>query len=291
MKSSWREYEIKTVSFGDKAYPKGLAEINDPPKLLYYKGNLSALKKTVSVVGSRRMTRYGQAVVEKFTSAFAQNRVAVISGFMYGVDTAAHWGAIENGGVTVAIFGSGLVPFYPPENEVLYTKILQQNGLIMSEYKPEQKPKLWMYPRRNRIVAALATEGVLVVEAAKKSGSLITALFAKKYGKKVYAVPGPITSSVSTGTNELLKKGDVIMVTEPTDILGGKSQAKEKSMAIDVSHDERQVYELLRTEALSVDELSAALGKSVITVGEVVSLMALRGIVAEAAGKYYALEA
>ena len=162
-------------------------------------------KKSIAIVGSRRMTRYGKEVVDRFVSEFVANGVTTISGFMYGVDTEVHQKTIDYGGKTIAVFGCGLNVIYPPENKKLYDQIIESGGSVVSEYEDDAKPHLWKFPQRNKIVASLASLGVLVIEAGEKSGSLITAGLAKKMGKKVYAVPGAITSSVSVGTNNLIK--------------------------------------------------------------------------------------
>lgn len=187
----------------------------------FYRGEWSEeiFKKSIAIVGSRRMTRYGKEVVDNFIASFVANGATTISGFMYGVDTEVHQKTVDYGGKTVAVFGCGLDVIYPLENEKLYQQILETGGLTISEYEASAKPHLWKFPQRNKIVASLASLGVLVVEAGDKSGSLITAKLAKKMGKKVYAVPGPITSSTSEGTNVLIKEGEAIMVTEPGDII------------------------------------------------------------------------
>jgi len=276
----WSDYQIKTTVIDNKFYPI---------KKVYYRGNFSKkiFKNTISVVGSRKMTRYGAQIVEEFVTSFVQSGLTVISGFMYGVDTAAHSTCVELGGKTIAVFANGLNQYYPPENEKLYTKILDNNGLVISEYEPETKPKLWSFAQRNKIVAALATKGVLVVEAGEKSGSLITARWAKKYKKQLFAAPGPISSSVSKGTNELIKNGDAIMVTKPEDILGQKASGVLKENKLDLNPDEKKVYEALERESLSIDEMAVVLNKNIIEISALITNISLKGLVTEAAGKYY----
>jgi len=264
-------------------------------KLVYYRGNWDEkiFKKSIAIVGSRRMTRYGKDAVDKFVSGFVAAGVATISGFMYGVDTEVHQKTVDYGGVTVAVFGCGLDVIYPPENEKLYAQILENNGLVISEYEPSAKPHLWKFPQRNKIVAGLAGLGVLVIEAGEKSGALITAGLARKMGKKVYAVPGPINSEVSIGTNNLIKHGEAIMVTEPKDIIKIRSSFA-LSTSLRASRDkpemnilELEIYKTLQTEPLDIDEIAAKIGGNIAEVGSTLSVMSLKGIITESGGKYY----
>jgi len=284
------DFEINKVVLGDKNYPRLLAKINNPPKQIYYRGEMSLtlFKKSLAVVGSRRVSRYGLEVIEKFIPMLVAEGVTIISGFMYGVDSAVHKKTAEMGGKTVAVLGNGLNICYPSENEKLYVEILEKGGVVMSEYKPDQKAQLWMYSARNRIVAGLASLGVLIVEAAEKSGSLITAELAKKQGKKVFAVPGPIFSPVSQGTNFLIKKKGAKMVTDPADILGIlPSRVAGEAEAPALAGLEKKIYLALKLEPLTVDEIAAAVEEDVVEVSKSLSLMSLRGVIEEAGGKFY----
>ena len=285
----WIDIPIKETAASDKNYPKNLARIRNPPARIFYRGNLNngLFKKSIAVVGSRRMTRYGKDVIDKFVSLFATNNIATISGFMYGVDTEVHQKTIEYGGKTVAVFGCGLDIVYPPENEKLYTQILESGGAVISEYEPKAKPHLWKFPQRNRIVAGLSSLGVLIIEAGEKSGSLITARIARQEGKKVYAVPGNVTSSVSAGTNLLIKKGEAIFVTMAEDILGLKPKAKSRKQHPELSLLENKIFEALKTEPLNADEIATQIDESVVEVGTTLSIMGLKGLVIESAGKFY----
>ena len=239
------------------------------------------------------MTRYGKETVDRFVSEFVANGITTISGFMYGVDTEVHQKTVDYGGCTVAVFGCGLDIIYPPENEKLYKQILEARGLVISEYKPNAKPHLWKFPQRNKIVAGLASLGVLVIEAGEKSGALITAKLAKSMGKKVYAVPGPINSAVSLGTNELIKSGNAIMATEPKDIIKIRSSsASSTSLRATVDKPkmnilELEIYKVLQIEPLDIDEIAAKIGGSVVEVGSTLSVMSLKGLLTESGGKYY----
>ncbi|OGM26736.1 DNA protecting protein DprA [Candidatus Woesebacteria bacterium RIFCSPHIGHO2_01_FULL_39_28] len=283
----WKDWPIKKLdgSFFKKIYK--------PPKVIYYRGNINPkiFEKSLAIVGSRRMTRYGKEVIDRFIPELVTNNVTIISGFMYGVDTQAHKKTVEYGGITVAVFGSGINICYPPENDKLYTCILEKGGVVLSEYEPDSKPQLWRYPQRNRIVAGLASLGVLVIEAGEKSGSLITAEYAQKQGKKIYAVPGPITSSLSTGTNLLIKNGIAKIATEARDMIGSKNpklkNSKLPSKPSNLNDKEKKIYTALNLEPLSADEIARNLNLDISEVSTILSLMSLRGILTESVGKFY----
>jgi DNA processing protein len=285
---TYLDYTIEKSSLGDKNYPNLLAQIKKPPKQIYNRGSYDKkiFERTIAIVGTRMITSYGKQVVDQFVSAFVQNNITIISGFMYGVDTEVHKKTIEYGGRTISVFGNGLDVVYPPENDKLYTKILENNGLVMSEYEKELKPQLWTYPARNRIVAGLATIGVLVIEADEESGSMITANLAIKQGKKVWAIPGPITSKVSRGTNLLIKNGLAQMAITPFEILG-KSIKVEQLNLPELSSSEAEIYAKLESENLNIDELAVVINKNVIEVTQIVTIMSLKGFIQEIGGKFF----
>jgi DNA processing protein len=187
---------------------------------------------------------------------FVINRLTIISGFMYGIDTEAHRVCLDLGGKTVAVLGSGLDCLPTIENDNLYSKILESGGAVLSEYEPNFKATVWSFPQRNRIVAGLATTGVLVVEAGIKSGSLITARIARDQNRTVFAVPGPITSSTSEGNNWLLKNNWARLVTEPADILGSQLLKVTQTELFDgsLSVGEKRIIESLKSEEMTMDE-------------------------------------
>jgi len=211
---------MNIVTIQDERYPKLLKEIGkDIPKQLYYKGvwDSGIFENCLAVVGSRRLTSYGQRVTEQLVTEVAAAGITIVSGFMYGGDEAAHRAAVKAGGRTIAVMPCGIELIHPEYQQDLYVEILDNKGLVLSEYEGKFLPTNWTYPRRNRIVAGLS-KAVLVVEAGLKSGTLITTNFAKKFGRKVFAVPGPITSEVSRGTSKLLREG-ASLVTSSKDIL------------------------------------------------------------------------
>lgn len=209
----------KVIDIESQEYPWLLKKIKKPPKQLYYKGewNPDIFKNCLAVVGSRRMTAYGKHVAEKLVIEIAAVGITIVSGFMYGIDAVSHRAALTAGGRTIAVMPCGINIIHPAYQEKLYNDILKNKGLIISEFEGDFPPEVWTYPKRNRIVAGLSN-AALIIEAGDKSGSLITANYAKEYKRKLFAVPGPITSSNSVGIVQLLKEGALI-ASKAKDIL------------------------------------------------------------------------
>lgn len=203
---------IRIITLMDKEYPKNLQRIYDKPILLYAKGNIKLLDslKKISIIGSRNCSEYGKIVTQKLSYMLAKKDYTIVSGMAKGIDSYAHKGALTAQGNTIAILGSGVNYIYPEENTRLYNKILEKNGLILSEYGIDTKPIPEYFPARNRIISGISDK-ILITEASKKSGTMITANFATEQGKTVYAVPGNITSARSEGTNELIKDGAILV--------------------------------------------------------------------------------
>lgn len=205
--------EINIVTMFDKQYPYKLKNIYDKPVILFTKGNLELLnKKGVAIVGSRECTSYGENIARKLAYDLAKNNICVISGLARGIDKYAHIGALEAKGNTIAVIGNGLDVVYPYENKNLYERIIENNGLIVTEYIVGTRPNKMNFPARNRIISGLS-DGIVVVEAKEKSGALITADFGLEQGREIYAVPGNINEENSKGTNELIKQGANILTT------------------------------------------------------------------------------
>ena len=294
-------------------YPKLLKEIKDVPKQLYYKGNWSneIFENCLAVVGSRRMTSYGKQMVERLIGEIALSGITVISGFMYGVDATAHQATVRVGGKTIAVMPCGINIISPAYQENLYFEIIKNNGLIISEYEKDKKPELWTYPRRNRIVAGLA-KAVLVVEAGPKSGSLITANYAKKFKRKLFSLPGPANSEVSKGTLQLIKEG-ATMVTSAKDILDYFRKGSEDGLfsssplsaprpatsrfTAPKPHDskssfsshpalEKKILNELQREPMEIDVLSRNLKIPTAKLGSMLSLLQLKGIIIKDGNKY-----
>jgi DNA processing protein len=288
-KPNWRKWDINTIGFED--FPDQLKNIQNCPKRLYFRGSWKSdiFNNTLVVVGSRRMTRYGKDIVSKFMPDFVLNKITIISGFMYGIDTEAHRTCIELGGTTVAVLGSGLNYLATVDNDELYSNILEAGGLVISEYEHDFKPTYWSFPQRNRIVAGLATKGVLIVEAGMKSGSLVTAKYAKKQGKRVYAIPGPITSTTCEGTNWLIKNNEAKMVTEISDLLMEKVTLGEQINLFENIADanERNIIEWLAREQATIDELARGLNLPISETSVLISGMLMKNLVNEEAGEFF----
>jgi len=214
-----------TIEIADKKYPEALKDALKKiqpclgPKKLYYKGSWDneIFDNCLAVVGSRHLTRYGRQATEQIVTECAATGITIVSGFMYGGDEAAHSASVKAGGRTIAVMPCGINLIHPPHQKELYQKILDTGGLIISEYETGFKPTNYSFVQRDRIVAGLS-KAVLVTEAALNSGSLITANYAKKYNRKIFALPGQITSEVSKGTLKLIKEGAEV-VTDANDIL------------------------------------------------------------------------
>ena len=208
--------QIEEILIYSIEYPEKLKNIYDSPKKLYVIGNKNLLyKKGIAIVGTRNATAYGKKVAYDFAKELSENDIVVISGLALGIDTYAHIGALKGG--TIAVLGSGIDQIYPKENVELAREILKNNSCIISEYPLGSKPERLHFPQRNRIISGLG-EGVLVVEANKKSGALITAEFALEQGKEVFVVPGDIRKPQSEGTNKLIQDG-AMLVTVGKEIL------------------------------------------------------------------------
>lgn len=193
------------IALYDKEYPRLLKEIENPPIVLYVRGDISKINfdRIIRIVGTRKITNYGREVTAIFSTELSQAGFTIISGLAMGVDAAAAWSAIDSGGKIIAVLGNGVDLCFPSSNEKLYDKILDKNGIIISEFPLGQSPSIGSFPSRNRIIAGVSM-GVLVTEGAKDSGSLITADYAFKFKRKVFAIPGPITSSLSVAPLKLI---------------------------------------------------------------------------------------
>lgn len=220
-----KEYEkiinsnTKIILFEDKNYPKALKEIYSPPLGLYIRGNESCFNSNhnLAIIGSRKSTNYGKQATEKIIKDLKDSKITIVSGLALGIDSYAHKYALKNNLKTIGIIGSGFNYFFPSENINLAKSIVKNGGLVVSEYPLEFKPEKYYFPARNRIISGVS-KGVLIIEAQKKSGTLITAKFAEEQNRDIYAIPNNIFEESSCGTNILIKEG-AKLVDSGNDIL------------------------------------------------------------------------
>ena len=208
----------KIVHLNDKEYPEKLKRIYNPPEYLYCIGDISLLSNTsIAIIGCRNASEYGIKIASIFSNNISKAGVTIISGLARGIDSIAHKSSVKEIGKTIAVMGCGVDIIYPLSNKNIYEDIINNGGLIISEFPLGTNPSRESFPKRNRIISALS-DGVLVIEAKKRSGTMITVDYALEQGKNVYAIPGNIDSPNSVGTNELIKQG-AIMVTNYKEIL------------------------------------------------------------------------
>lgn len=270
------------------ALPERLAAIADPPNRLYLRGTAAALDAPgVAIVGSRRATRAGRDFAHALARDLASGGLVVVSGLAYGIDAAAHRGALAASGRTVAVLGSGLDRVYPRAHEGLARDILAAGGAVVSEYPPDAGPRKHRFPERNRLISGL-TLGVVVVEATTRSGSLITARMAAEQGREVMAVPGPVTSPLAGGCHRLLKSGaaliedadDVLFAIgyERTEISSGSSATPPEDLAV--------LLEFIGAETTTLDHIVGATGLTPEAASEALVQLELLGFVAAHRGGY-----
>lgn len=214
----FQEYKTQMITYKDENYPIKLKNIKDFPYCLFYKGNLDLInRKTIAIIGSRKCSEYGKNITKKLAQELAKRDIIVVTGGARGIDSYANIGALIAKRPSIIVLGNSLDYIYPPENKRLEELILNNGGLIVSEYLNQTRGNKMTFPERNRIISAIS-DGILIVEAKRKSGALITADLALEQGKEVYAVPGNILQLNSEGTNELIKQGAKV-VTDVNDIL------------------------------------------------------------------------
>ena len=290
---------VKITSVFDEAYPENLKNIYSPPVILYVKGEIRPEDvDAVAVVGSRRPSYYGLSACERLSEELASRGITVISGLARGIDTAAHRGAVKSGR-TIAVLGNGLNGIYPRENKALADKI-SENGAVISEFPMEVQPNRRNFPKRNRVISGLSL-GVLVVEAAEKSGSLITANLALNENKEIFAIPGQIGSVTSAGSNDLIKQG-AKLVENTDDILeeiannlkyAGAGRQNEHSPAgmsdEALTDNEKKIKGLLSHDPVHIDHLAEKGNMSLSQVGSLLLNLELKNIITELPGKSFIL--
>jgi DNA processing protein len=283
-------HNVTLLTWLDEAYPRRLKEIAQPPPVLYVRGDLTPQDEwAVAIVGTRKMTHYGEEVAQELASFLARNGVTVVSGLALGVDAAAHQAALDAGGRTIAVLGCGVDQIYPRQNRKLAQAMLE-NGAILSDYALGTPPEGTNFPPRNRIISGLSIASV-IVEAGNRSGALITAQFALEQGREVFAVPGKIFSPTSKGTNRLIREGahpllspedlmqalDLAMVTE--------HQTARKVLPADAT--EAALFAAIGYEPVHIDEIGRQTNLPIEKVSATLALMELKGMVRQVGGMQY----
>ena len=282
---------VKVCTWEDEIYPKRLKEIAQPPPVLFIKGAINVEDDwAVSVVGTRRVTPYGRQVAAEIARFLAENGVTVVSGLARGVDAIAHQTALQAGGRTLAVLGSGVDVVYPPEHRKLAAEIAAQGALI-SDYPMGTQPESTNFPPRNRIIAGLSL-ATIVVEAGETSGALITAKFAVDQGREVFAVPGSILTPQSEGTNHLIEEGarPLLKMSEILEVLKleniPEKQVSRKSL--NATAEEKKLLQYLTQEPKYIDEICNLSGLPIQTVSATLTMMELKGLVTHVGGMNYA---
>ncbi|MDI6882952.1 MAG: DNA-processing protein DprA [Patescibacteria group bacterium] len=284
--------EMKILKIKDNSYPKLLKKITGAPKLLYIRGELLKDEDCFGIVGTRRATNYGKEIAFTFGKDLARAGITIVSGMAKGIDTYAHKGALEGGARTIAVLGTGLdeKSIYPQSNLKLSREILKKEGALISEYPAGTRGTQFTFPQRNRIISGMCV-GVLVVEAKPKSGALITANWAKKQGRKVFAVPGSIYSQNSKGCHFLIKQGAKLVETA-NDILKELNLpclTSSIKQAVWGTPEENLILEILKEGALYVDKIIERTKLPAQKVSSTLSLMEIEGKIRNLGGNIYAL--
>ncbi len=293
---------VQIVPFSSDVYPHALKNILDPPAVLYVRGSVSATDTiAVAIVGSRRCTHYGMEQAGRFGGLLGRAGFTVVSGGARGIDAAAHRGAIEAEGRTLIVMGCGLEHLYPPENRALFERVVQEGrGAIISELPMSTEALARNFPRRNRIISGLS-QAVLIIEAAYKSGSLITARLAEEQGRRVFALPGRVDSPFSQGTNQLLRDGATLVqnlddILEQLDALGDAIQRETPlevlnetppARAVQLDEVEEKIAAALDGEALSIDRIAAATGLPAHRIVAAMTMLTIKGVVASQPGNVF----
>ncbi|MCA8910370.1 MAG: DNA-processing protein DprA [Planctomycetes bacterium] len=290
------KHGITLLQLEDKGYPQLLKRIDDPPPLLYVRGEINEMDDlAIAIVGGRQASYYGTAQAARFARDFAVRRVTVVSGLARGIDTASHRAALEGGGRTIAVVGSGLLDIYPPENKQFADEIAE-NGAVISEFPLHTPGVARNFPQRNRIISGLSL-GVLVVEATRKSGSLITARLAAEQGREVFALPGKVDSDLSQGPHDLIREG-AHLVAEPDHVYDGlemlrllpeeAAPEKEDRQPQGMSPTESALWAKLQpSDGLTVDELMHKTGLAANQIASGLLTLEMKRLAKQLPGKRY----
>jgi DNA processing protein len=288
-----QELGLTLLTLADDAYPSSLREIYDPPLVLYIKGTIpETWPRGVAVVGSRETSHYGLECAKKLGYQLAYAGVPVISGLARGIDTSAHLGALAAKGATWAVLGCGLDQMYPPENDALAAKIVESGGCLLSELPLGTSPDKRTFPMRNRIVSGLSF-GVLVIEAGRRSGALITARQALEQGRQVFAVPGRIDNPLAQGCHQLIKDGAKLVegvediLTELEFLIPRDSVATPRPLPTNLTPEEETIYAAIELDETPIDTITQATGLPSGTVSSTLLRLEMRKLVRQLPGKVF----
>ncbi|MBT4936595.1 DNA-protecting protein DprA [Candidatus Peregrinibacteria bacterium] len=275
---------ISLMYIHDGIYPSKLKEISSPPVFLYYQGEWKDdFDISLAVIGTRRVSAYGKQVVENLVPQLA-SKLTIVSGLAIGIDTLSHQACLHASGKTIAVLGGSLENIYPSANKNLAQRILDTGGMLISEFPPGTEARPFHFPRRNRIISGLSL-GALVIEGQEKSGSLITARMALEQNREVFAVPGNIYSSQSTGTNQLIQKGEAKLVKSAEDVfdelqIEQKKEYQEAKKQLKFSSEtEEKIYNSLSHEGLDINQISEITNLETTKVSSSLTLMEIKGLV------------
>lgn len=289
-----KKYGFKIYTILDNEYPQNLLKIYEKPTFIYVFGEIKKEdQNAVALVGSRYCDNYGRSVARRISTELAQRGVTVVSGMARGIDSISHKAAIDGGGRTIAVMGSGLDRIYPPENSKLY-RLISENGAVISEFPIATSPDAQNFPQRNRIISGLS-KGVVVVQASRKSGSLITANFALEQNREVFAVPGNLGSRLSEGTNLLIKKGamliedsdDIINVLNLSLDFGSKNEGERRKSTFSLKGNEKLVVDSIGSSRLNIDEIIDKTEIDYTKLFQILLDLELKGILEQFPGKIY----
>jgi len=279
----------KIIKITDKKYPKKLLEIKNPPKQIYILGNEKLLyKDSIAIVGSRECTPYGAKYAKEFAKKISQKEICIVSGMALGIDTAAHSGALKEKGHTIAVLGAGFNNIYPEENVELFNQILENDGLIISEYPPSTKVNLTKFPYRNRIISALSM-GVLVVEAKHRSGSTVTAKYAKEQNKKLFSIPSNIDLKTGVGTNRLIQEGAKLVACAEDILLEFNilSEVIEEQKEREVEEEFKDIYNVILYMPININVIAKKCDLSISEVSQKLLIMEIKGYIKSLPGNEY----
>ena len=292
---------ISKITIKDKEYPKQLKNIPNPPKQLYFIGNIELLNKnSIAIIGTRNASGNGKRLASKFSKELVAQGIAIVSGMAKGIDAEAHKATIEAEGKTIAVLGNGLNYVFPPENINLYKEIIKSGGLVVSEYLPNTPPSSNLFLERNRIVSGISI-GVLVVEAAYRSGTSVTAKLAKEQDRKVFVLPHEINDKYGVGTNKLIRKG-AILVTSTKEIIeefdfleykevkisNNKEKTKDKVQKEITfeNKEEKEIYELINNGFSNINEIYKKTNIQIQKLNQILFMLEIKGYIKKLVGGY-----